>query len=80
MSTHHYTQRHRQWAERTDAVAAAKEPEEMTVNKLNERVHGKDRDKPLIVAVGPADYVTVTGVLPNEDNVELGSEKYPVET
>ncbi len=50
----------------------------MTVNKLDKLVTGKDRDKQLIVAVGKADYVDVTGVLPNEDNVELGSEKYPV--
>ena len=50
----------------------------MTVNMLYKMVPAKDRDKQLIFAVGPGNYVDVTGVLPNEDTVELGSGKYPV--
>ncbi len=77
MNTHHYTQAYRPWAERTDAMTDEDVKPTMTVNMLDKLVKGKDRDKQLIFAVGPADYIDVTGVLPNEDNVELGSEKYP---
>lgn len=50
----------------------------VTVNTLDKLVKGEDRDKQLIVLdAKTGEYVDVTCVEPNEDNVVLGTESCP---
>lgn len=55
----------------------------MSARILNRQVHGKNRDKQLIVGLPDPDkpgefvYIDVTGVSVNEDNVVLGTEYCP---
>lgn len=55
----------------------------MTVNMLHATVHGKDRDKQLIVGWrnpdGSMEFIDVDAAVPNEDNVELGTANCPAE-